>query len=51
MVVIIKREMLFMSLKWLEWAKRIQSLSQSGLTFSKDVFDLERFEELRQISV
>ncbi|TAA65723.1 NUDIX hydrolase [Planococcus salinarum] len=40
-----------MSLKWLEWAKRIQSLSQSGLTFSKDVFDLERFEELRTISV
>lgn len=40
-----------MSLKWLDWAKRIQSLSQSGLTFSKDVFDLERFEELRKISV
>lgn len=40
-----------MSLKWLDWAKRIQSLSQSGLTFSKDVFDLERYEELRKISV
>ncbi len=40
-----------MSLKWLDWAKRIQSLSQSGLTFSKDAFDLERFEELRKISV
>lgn len=40
-----------MSLKWLEWAKRIQSLSQSGLTFSKDVYDLERFEELRIINV
>lgn len=40
-----------MSLKWLEWAKRIQSLSQAGLTFSKDVYDLERFEELRSISV
>lgn len=40
-----------MSLKWLDWAKRIQSISQSGLTFSKDVFDLERFEELRTISV
>lgn len=39
------------SLKWLEWAKRIQSLSQSGLTFSKDIYDLERFEELRNISV
>jgi len=40
-----------MSLKWLDWARRIQSISQSGLTFSKDVFDLERFEELRTISV
>lgn len=40
-----------MSHKWLEWAKQIQSLSQSGLTFSKDVYDLERFEELRNISV
>lgn len=40
-----------MSVKWLEWAKRIQSLSQAGLTYSKDVFDQERFEELRSISV
>ncbi len=40
-----------MSYKWLEWAKRIQSLSQAGLTFSKDVYDLERYEELRKISV
>ncbi|ASN06490.1 NUDIX hydrolase [Virgibacillus necropolis] len=39
-----------MSDKWLEWAKRIQSLSQAGLTFSKDVYDVERFEELRSIS-
>jgi ADP-ribose pyrophosphatase YjhB (NUDIX family) len=39
-----------MSHKWLEWAKRIQSLSQSGLAFSKDVFDIERYEELRSIS-
>jgi ADP-ribose pyrophosphatase YjhB (NUDIX family) len=40
-----------MSHKWLEWAQRIQALSQAGLAFSKDVFDLERFEELRTISV
>ncbi|WP_075620433.1 NUDIX hydrolase [Paenisporosarcina indica] len=40
-----------MSYKWLEWAKRIQALSQSGLTFSKDVYDMERYEELRSISV
>ncbi|MFZ3577940.1 NUDIX hydrolase [Virgibacillus sp. DJP39] len=39
-----------MSHKWLEWAKRIQSLSQAGLAFSKDVYDIERFEELRAIS-
>lgn len=40
-----------MSGQWLEWAKRIQSLSQSGLTFSKDVYDIERYEQLREISV
>lgn len=39
-----------MSGSWLDWAKRIQSLAQAGLTFSKDVYDLERYEELRKIS-
>ncbi|MHC8514720.1 NUDIX hydrolase [Sporosarcina sp. ITBMC105] len=36
--------------QWLEWAKRIQALSQAGLTFSKDIYDIERYEELRTIS-
>lgn len=40
-----------MSNRWLEWAKRIQALSQSGLAFSKDIYDIERYEELRRISV
>ncbi|MBS4205785.1 NUDIX hydrolase [Lederbergia citrea] len=39
-----------MSHQWLDWAKRIQALSQAGLKFSKDVYDIERFEELRNIS-
>lgn len=39
-----------MKYQWLGWAKRIQALSQSGLTFSKDKFDIERYEELRKIS-
>lgn len=39
-----------MSNKWLEWARRIQSLSQAGLAFSKDAFEIERYEELRNIS-
>ncbi|WP_059174045.1 NUDIX hydrolase [Bacillus sp. FJAT-27445] len=37
--------------KWLEWAKQLQSIAQAGLTYSKDVYDLERFEEIRKISV
>lgn len=36
--------------KWLEWAKKIQALSQAGLEYSKDIYDLERFRELRNIS-
>ncbi|TWT09368.1 NUDIX hydrolase [Planomicrobium sp. CPCC 101079] len=39
-----------MSVKWLEWAQRIQSLSQAGLAFSKNGYDIERYEELRTIS-
>ncbi|WP_285767435.1 NUDIX hydrolase [Peribacillus sp. SI8-4] len=37
--------------KWLEWAKQLQSIAQAGLTYSKDVYDLERFEAVRNISV
>ncbi|MCG7343183.1 NUDIX hydrolase [Sporosarcina sp. ACRSL] len=40
-----------MSTLWLDWAKRIQALAQSGLAFSKDIYDIERYEELREISV
>lgn len=39
------------SLKWLDWAKQIQSIAQIGLTYSKDVYDLERFQALRELSV
>lgn len=39
-----------MSYQWLDWAKRIQALSQSGLAFSKDIYDRERYEELQKIS-
>ncbi|MTH53059.1 NUDIX domain-containing protein [Bacillus mangrovi] len=36
--------------KWLTWAKEIQSLAQAGLAYSKDQFDIERFERLRNLS-
>ena len=38
------------NLKWLNWAKEIQSIAQNGLTYTKDIFDKERFERLREIS-
>lgn len=37
--------------KWLDWAKQLQSIAQAGLTYSKDVYDLERFELIRNLSV
>ncbi|MFB1050320.1 NUDIX hydrolase [Paraliobacillus sp. JSM ZJ581] len=40
-----------MSGKWLDWAKRMQAIAQAGLTFSKDVFDKERYQELSDLSV
>jgi len=35
----------------IEWAKKIQAIAQAGLTYSKDSYDLERFKELRELSV
>ncbi|QOS81846.1 NUDIX hydrolase [Paenibacillus sp. JNUCC31] len=40
-----------MDMKWLEWAKQIQAIAQTGLTYAKDVYDIERYEELRRISI
>lgn len=37
--------------KWLEYAKRLQAIAQSGLAYSKDKYDIERFQEIRDISV
>src|SRR5690625_7481782 len=37
--------------KWLDWAKQLQSIAQAGLTYSKDDYDLERFELIRELSV
>lgn len=34
----------------IEWAKRLQSLAQAELTYGKDKFDLERYQEVRDIS-
>jgi len=36
--------------KWLAWAQRLQALSQSGLTYSENPFEIERYEAIREIS-
>ena len=35
---------------WLDWAKELQFIAQAGLTYSKDPFDLERYQRIRDIS-
>ena len=37
--------------KWLGVAKKLQAIAQAGLEYSKDKYDLERFEEIRKISI
>ncbi|MED4170608.1 NUDIX hydrolase [Priestia megaterium] len=37
--------------KWLDWAKQLQSIAQAGLAYSKDIYDVERFELIRNISI
>lgn len=35
---------------WLKWAQQIQSIAQAGLTYGKDPYDLERYQELRRLA-
>ena len=36
--------------RWLDWARELQFIAQAGLTYSKDPFDLERFQRVRELS-
>ena len=36
--------------KWLKWAIEIQSLAQAGLAYTQNVYDIERYERLRDIA-
>jgi len=40
-----------MEKKWLSWAKELQAIAQCGLEYSTDKFDIERFEQIRNLSV
>ncbi|HTC43062.1 MAG TPA: NUDIX hydrolase N-terminal domain-containing protein, partial [Candidatus Acidoferrales bacterium] len=36
--------------QWLAWARRLQAISQSGLAYCKDKFDIQRYHEIRSIA-
>ena len=34
----------------MEWAIELQSIAQAGITYGKDIYDIERYERIREIS-
>ena len=38
------------NLQWLSWAVELQALAQAGLQYGKDIYDLERYTRIREIS-
>jgi len=36
---------------WLPWAKRLQTMAQTGLTYARDPHDLERYREITEIAL
>ena len=36
--------------KWLDWAVELQAQEQAGLFYSKDIYDIERFQRIRDIA-
>ena len=37
--------------KWLAWARKLQAIAQTGLHFSDDVYDRERYEQIHALAV
>jgi len=35
---------------WLFWARELQGMAQTGLAFTKDAYDCQRYERLRQLA-
>jgi hydrolase of X-linked nucleoside diphosphate len=35
---------------WLLWARRLQAIAQSGLTFVQDPYDKDRYEQIRALA-
>jgi ADP-ribose pyrophosphatase YjhB (NUDIX family) len=35
---------------WINWIVELQAIAQAGLHYSKDIYDIERFERIREIT-
>ena len=35
---------------WLDWAQRLQAIAQTGLTYAADPYDVERYQQIREIA-
>lgn len=36
--------------QWLSWVRQLHAIAQTGLTYAKDVYDLERYQTLRRLA-
>jgi len=36
--------------QWLTWARELQAIAQTGLTYAKDSYDVERYQSVRRIA-
>lgn len=36
--------------QWLDWAQRVDAIAQSGLAYTQNPFDIERYQHLQQIA-
>lgn len=36
--------------QWLMWAQQLQGIAQNGLTYAESPFDIQRYEQIRQIA-
>jgi ADP-ribose pyrophosphatase YjhB (NUDIX family) len=37
-------------MKWMEWTQKLQAIAQNGLTYAKDPYDIERYQQLQQVT-
>ena len=35
---------------WVDWAQRLEAIAQTGLAYTKDPYDLERYQQLRELA-